>query len=154
MSRSIPVVGTGRNPCNRSGCPHGAWFDKLTNRSRNHQDGVPTGTPKERAGNATAFQAFPSPHTGRTQLKYHTKNTIKVAHSDLEVTIPLHGANSTQVRLIQQSVLKKWRDCGVTIPLHGANSTQVYYGAQIAVGVALIFAGHNPLTRGELNSSE
>jgi len=50
---------------------HGAWFDKLTNRSRNQQDGVPPGTPEEHASvpiplhGANSTQAIPGPATRR-----------------------------------------------------------------------------------------
>jgi len=92
------------------------------------------------------------------------------------VTIPLHGANSTQAGQIAwlkkhkgttsqspytgRTQLKSTTERSpatrrtntrlVTIPLHGANSTQVdtvivtRHAGQIS---------HNPLTRGELNSS-
>ena len=82
---------TRRNPCNRPGCPHGAWFDKITNRSRNQQDGVPPGTPEEHAS----------------------------------VPIPLHGANSTQGEFDMPASQDPMKRIGC----------------------------HNPLTRGELNSS-
>ena len=91
-----------------------------------------------------------SPYTGRTQLKmvYHTKTTIKVAHSESQS--PYTGR--TQLKKQEQ---QEARDTLVQVlrsqsPYTGR--TQLKRPCKRGANWR-VFCSHNPLTRGELNSS-
>jgi len=125
---------------------HGAWFDKLTNRSRNQQDGVPAGTPEEHASvpiplhgaNSTQVKTEGgNPQKGARSHNPLTRGELNSSHRSCRgparfrngVTIPLHGANSTQDPRRRDGPTRRGIDrVPVTIPLHGANSTQAIPG--------------------------